>query len=73
MNNKRGALYIFAIAFLLVLGALFFIILTLSLEEKPSRCFEGTFEGECSELKPYYCLNQKLIENPNVCVAAQKT
>ncbi len=67
MIKRRGDLikniFIIFIIILFVLVVFLFYLL----KENVSVCGDGTYEGNCSAIKPYFCLNQTLMEKASVC------
>jgi hypothetical protein len=62
--NKRG--FFGGIFFLIILVIL--IVFFLFFLYKPIRyCNDGTQYGNCSSIKPYFCLNGNIFENASIC------
>jgi hypothetical protein len=72
MQNKRGISVVF-LWILVAVMILVFLLFSLSFfdkegtEIKENLCGDGTFYGNCSEDKPFYCDNGNLIEEANIC------
>ncbi len=59
---RKFIIVVFSIGFLFLLIGIFFI----SFKLQPS-CGDGTFYGQCSINKPYFCSNGTLIEKASAC------
>ena len=60
--------YFFLISIIL-LGLILFFMFENSFEKSEENydCGDGSFNGFCSEIKPYYCYNAVLLENASFC------
>jgi hypothetical protein len=58
--NKRGW-FVFSVIILLIIGFIYSIFF------KPKTCNDGTLYDECSEIKPYFCMDGVLIEKSSLC------
>ena len=53
---------------IILVGLIFLIIFFFLFLYKPvSYCNDGTVYSECSNIKPYFCVNGKIIENASFC------
>ncbi len=55
------------ISLIFILILLSIIILSLINNNEKLICGDGTLEGNCSSLKPYFCLNKTLMEKASIC------
>jgi hypothetical protein len=65
MKKRTKKIFLISLIFILILLSI--IILFFINNNKKLTCGDGTFEGNCSSLKPYFCLNKTLIEKASVC------
>jgi hypothetical protein len=61
---KRGIIISLSLISIIFLFIIFFI---LSEQQTPAVCNDGTLYNECSEIKPYLCLNGTLKEKALIC------
>ncbi|MCR4327876.1 MAG: hypothetical protein NUV46_04840 [Nanoarchaeota archaeon] len=70
-NFLRAVLHpIFLIILSILIVVTIFLLVMNSFWQKDSsflKCGDGTFSEYCSLKKPYYCVNQTLVENPSIC------
>ena len=57
--------------FILLWTFIFFILPAIFQLDLRGYCGDGTYQGRCSSIKPYFCLNETLIENPFYCGCSQ--
>ncbi len=43
------------------------VLISLSIKNKKVVCGDGTLEGNCSAIKPYFCFNETLVKKASVC------
>ncbi len=63
-KNFKKKYLIILIFILLLLTIIFFLFIK---EKRVATCGDGSFEGNCSLIKPYLCLNGTLVEKASVC------
>lgn len=62
-----GILSLVILIFILLWTLIFFIFPAIFELDLKGYCGDGTYQGRCSSMKPYFCLNESLIENPSYC------
>ena len=65
ISHERYFYFLLSLVSILFLISLFLLFQTT--EEKTLNCADGTIHNSCSLIKPYYCVNGKLIEKASVC------
>lgn len=69
MDKAFEKYFLLSCCFLLLIFILLFIFL--NIKNFKNECFDGTLNNECSETKPYFCENGKLIEKSSICGCPQ--
>jgi hypothetical protein len=68
-EDKKKKILLFVLIPVFVLMVTFLIIFLI----KPANCDDGTSLNSCSNVRPYYCSNGKLIENASKCGCPQSS